>query len=105
MLTSLSIRMKLFVSFAIVIAISAIASIVAINATSVVKQASGWNDHTYKVLLVVKNLGAAIVDQETGMRGFLVSGDKGFLEPYDAGKVSFETELATIKELTSDNAS
>ena len=105
MLTSLSIRMKLFVSFAIVIAISAIASIVAINATSVVKQASGWNDHTYKVLLVVKNLGAAMVDQETGMRGFLVSGDKGFLEPYDAGKVSFETELATIKELTSDNAS
>ncbi|WP_035741994.1 sensor histidine kinase [Parafrankia elaeagni] len=35
---------------------------------------------------------ASLVDQETGMRGYLLQGDDSFLEPYEVGRTS-ETEL------------
>jgi methyl-accepting chemotaxis protein len=104
MLANLKIGLKLLIAFAVVIVISIAASIASLMATSSVKQANQWNDHTYIVLSVAQNVMAAMVDQETGMRGFLVSGDEQFLDPFKSGQVEFKTQLAKLKELTSDNA-
>ena len=104
MLSNLTIGLKLTIAFAVVIVISIAASISSLLATASVKEANQWNDHTYVVLSVAQKVGAAMVDQETGMRGFLVSGDEGFLDPYKSGQVEFNTQLAKLKELTSDNA-
>ncbi|HTN40321.1 MAG TPA: CHASE3 domain-containing protein, partial [Asticcacaulis sp.] len=62
-----------------------------------------WNDHSYKVLAKADSLLMAMVDQETGMRGFLITGAEANLEPYKAGEASFDTEFAKLKDLTSDN--
>lgn len=68
------------------------------------KDADKWNSHTYNVLDHSAALIAAIVDQETGVRGFLVSGDSKFLEPYHAGRKTFDAKLKALLTLTSDNA-
>jgi methyl-accepting chemotaxis protein len=47
---------------------------------------------------------AAMVDQETGVRGYLVSANEGFLEPRIAGSRAFDENLAAVRRLTSDNA-
>lgn len=67
------------------------------------KEADKWNSHTYNVLDHSASLIAAIVDQETGVRGFLVSGDSNFLEPYQAGRKTFDEKLEALLTLTSDN--
>lgn len=67
------------------------------------KEADKWNSHTYNVLDHSAALIAAIVDQETGVRGFLVSGDSNFLEPYHAGRKTFDEKLEALLTLTSDN--
>lgn len=46
---------------------------------------------------------AAMVDQETGVRGYLVSGDEKFLEPSHKGGEAFTAAFAEVKRLTSDN--
>ncbi len=42
-------------------------------------------------------------DAETGQRGFLLTGRRDFLEPYDSGKRAIEAELAGLAALVTDN--
>ncbi|MFC1673185.1 CHASE3 domain-containing protein [Pseudomonadota bacterium] len=67
------------------------------------KKNVGWVSHTYKVIAKANDILAAAVDMETGMRGYLLAGKEGFLDPYKAGKEKFDTLVAEMKETVSDN--
>ncbi|MFH9364562.1 ATP-binding protein [Streptomyces anulatus] len=41
----------------------------------------------------------ALLDQETGIRGFALTGDDTFLEPYEAGKAAEQERLAQVRRL------
>ncbi|EHM28641.1 putative two-component system sensor kinase [Streptomyces sp. W007] len=41
----------------------------------------------------------ALLDQETGIRGFALTGDDSFLEPYEAGKAAEQERLAQVRRL------
>ncbi|MGI9498401.1 MAG: methyl-accepting chemotaxis protein [Geminicoccaceae bacterium] len=69
-----------------------------------IEEADAWNIHTYEVLERADRLIASVVDQETGVRGFLVSGDENFLESYVNGKESFEQAIDELLKLTSDDS-
>ena len=42
----------------------------------------------------------AMIDEETGVRGYSLAGDKSFLAPYDKGMAAAPAELATLQRLT-----
>ncbi|MFE7389110.1 CHASE3 domain-containing protein [Streptomyces sp. NPDC057582] len=44
----------------------------------------------------------ALLDQETGVRGFALSGDKTFLEPYEAGKRDEQRRIARVRAVLGD---
>ena len=50
----------------------------------------------------VVQLGAALVGQETGVRGYLLSGQRQFLEPYTQGIADERAAVARIRQLLSD---
>jgi signal transduction histidine kinase len=50
------------------------------------------------------DLRAAAVDQETGVRGFALTGDPQFLEPYDEGGAAADTAIARLRRLVGDRA-
>jgi methyl-accepting chemotaxis protein len=68
------------------------------------KEAEKWNVHTYKVLATGDDMLKAMINMETGARGFLLAGDQKFLAPYTEGKKSFSDAWDSAKKLTSDNA-
>ncbi len=68
-----------------------------------VRQTTGWVDHTHQVLADASRLLAHAVDMETGMRGFLIAGDDLFLTPFTAGQDAFFTGIAALQETVSDN--
>ena len=45
----------------------------------------------------------ALLDQETGQRGFLLTGDETFLEPYRTGRQDSEEALARLRSLLADD--
>ena len=62
-----------------------------------------WVEHTDRV---INNLNRSLklsVDMETGMRGFLLTGDERFLDPYEVAKPAISTELQNLEELVADN--
>lgn len=62
-----------------------------------------WVEHTDRVINNANEAVKLTVDLETGMRGFLLSGDDKFLEPYETAKPRIEVVLNTLLELTADN--
>lgn len=101
--TNLSISRKLMAAFAMMIAIMAISSAIVYQKTSFIGQSVGWTTHTYIVLEKLNSAMAAMVDQETGVRGYLVSGDDAFLAPYRSGGEAYAAAFRDVKQLTSDN--
>ena len=67
------------------------------------KVTTGWVDHTHEVLASAAGLVAAAVDMETGMRGYLLTGEDDFLAPYQDGKTSFLVEILALQKSVDDN--
>jgi methyl-accepting chemotaxis protein len=96
--------MKVGVTFVILLVVSLAISAVSWNSLSHQEESSGWTVHTYQVLAKMDDIVAAMVDQETGIRGYLLSGgDENFLEPQKAGKETYAAAYAAVRALTSDN--
>ncbi|QHC96111.1 MULTISPECIES: response regulator [unclassified Pseudomonas] len=62
-----------------------------------------WVEHTDRVINNANEAVKLTVDLETGMRGFLLSGDEHFLDPYETAKPRITVALDTLLELTADN--
>lgn len=59
--------------------------------------------NNHKALTIVVSIAKDMVDQQTGQRGFLVTGKDSFLEPYYQGQKNIKTHLADL-HLIIDNA-
>ncbi|WP_246103150.1 methyl-accepting chemotaxis protein [Rhizobium straminoryzae] len=94
---------KIAVVIAALIVVSLIISVVSYRSSSIQSANAYMTDHTYEVMSKVNGALAAMIDQETGMRGFLLAGDRKFLEPQIAGAAAFSENLAAAQKLTADN--
>jgi CheY-like chemotaxis protein/CHASE3 domain sensor protein len=63
----------------------------------------GWVEHTDRVTRAASELQRQSIDMETGMRGFLITGDETFLEPYQSALPRMKPDTAALRELVSDN--
>ncbi|HEY8207102.1 MAG TPA: CHASE3 domain-containing protein, partial [Myxococcaceae bacterium] len=59
--------------------------------------------HSGEVQLVLSQLLSSLVDAETGQRGYLVDGERRFLEPYERALSTWHAEMARLRALTQDN--
>jgi signal transduction histidine kinase len=56
-------------------------------------------DQLDPALQATQDLSVALVNQETGVRGFIVTGNRDFLAPYPQGRQQEEIALATLRQL------
>lgn len=96
---------KLATAFLLVIAVAFATSALTWRNLSALEQNNQWTDHTHKVIAQASAIGAAMVDAETGIRGYLISGADNFLEPYRSSGKAFRSALDEAKRLTADNPS
>ena len=102
-LNKLKISVKLYGGFGIVLVLMAIVSTVTFFSINNLVTSSKWVNHTYEVIRTAESVGAAMVDMETGQRGFMVAGKDEYLEPFNNGKKTFNKLIVKGQELTSDN--
>jgi CHASE3 domain sensor protein len=88
------------VSLVLLIAIGTIAYINISKLTAT----SGWVTHTHEVLEHIAGVVSQLKDAETGQRGYVITGDVAFLEPYHTGSSEVLTVLKELRKLTADNA-
>jgi len=62
-----------------------------------------WVEHTDRVINNANRSLKLSIDMETGMRGFLLTGDEHFLDPYEVAKPAIASELKGLEALVADN--
>jgi CHASE3 domain sensor protein len=65
--------------------------------------AMGRVEHSDRVIAGAQSMAKLAVDQETGMRGFLITGEESYLEPYRRGMPRMQAELDALTRMVSDN--
>ena len=64
---------------------------------------AGWVEHTQNVMRETEAVLSDLKDVDSGVRGYLISGEKRFLAPYVDGLASLPVHMHRLKELTVDN--
>ncbi len=64
-----------------------------------------WVGHTHQVRAELAELLSQLKDAETGQRGYVITGEESYLDPYKSGVTGSKTTLADLKNLTGDNPS
>ncbi|MFE2007951.1 response regulator [Pseudomonas guariconensis] len=62
-----------------------------------------WVEHTDRVIGNANETVKLSIDMETGMRGFLITGDERFLDPYEVAKPRIFTSLKALRAMVQDN--
>ncbi len=104
-LANIRLRTKLLGAFGVVLVVLVIVASAAYRTTTLNQEASDAVIHTFEVIGIARTGFADLVDMETSYRGFLLSGDEAFLQPYLNGSAEVDGQLAHLRELTADNPS
>ncbi|MBP2562307.1 methyl-accepting chemotaxis protein [Neorhizobium galegae] len=104
LIANLRTMIKLVASFSLILLVGLTVNLVTVNSSTTQQEATVWTEHTYQVLRAVDGMIAGMVNQETGLRGYLLAGDEKFLDPQKAGEAQFRAAFEQTKSLTSDNA-
>ena len=67
------------------------------------QQTKAWVNHTHEVLENLGTLLSTLKDAETGQRGYLLTGDAEYLQPYDSATSAIDTQFKDTQSLTRDN--
>ena len=96
-------RLIILASFALSLAISVGLGLYSYRNLRETREASRWEKHTYLVMLELDNLFSSLKDAESGQRGFVITGNRKYLDPYYEALVTVRTHLAALNDLTRDN--
>jgi len=95
---------RLVVGLLAVLLLVALVVVVAWRNAQQAERMAEWVAHTRAVLAQLEHVLRLNVDAQTGLRGYLVTGDEKFLEPYTAARSELPGALQRLQELTADNA-
>jgi CheY-like chemotaxis protein/CHASE3 domain sensor protein len=59
--------------------------------------------HSFDVVEQLQALDLAVRDAETGQRGFLLTGDESYLQPYESARAAVPGVLESLRRLTADD--
>ncbi|MEG3934749.1 MULTISPECIES: CHASE3 domain-containing protein [unclassified Microcoleus] len=62
-----------------------------------------WVSHTHRVLTELEATLSTLKDAETGQRGYLLTGEERYLEPYHSAIARINQQVVGLQQLTADN--
>jgi len=72
--------------------------------TSKVDDDQQWVSHTHEVQTAISRVLSTLQDAETGQRGYLLTNDISYLEPFTSAIGRLDSELSILQQLTIDNS-
>jgi CheY-like chemotaxis protein/CHASE3 domain sensor protein len=101
--TSLTVRAQLLCANTLILILFCSVTAVTYQSTNSLIESSRMVTHTREVMSEATEIIKLVLDMETGQRGFMLTGNDPFLEPYVSAKVKIKERLASAKILVDDN--
>lgn len=90
-------------SFVIALFILVFTSSVSYKHTVVIAESTELLVRSYKIQIQLEQLVSYVKDAETGERGYIITSDSDFLQPYNSAREKVKGSLFTLQYLTSQN--
>ena len=94
---------RLLLGFAAALVGLGLNAYIAHNAVQQLRGSEAWVTHTYEVLREIETDVSLAKDVETGTRGYIITADRNFLEPYDKAKEKVQNKLEPLYTMVRDN--
>ncbi len=101
----ISTERKVGIGFAFALACLGAVGVVSYLSVVHLNEDAAWVEHTHEVLGRLDLLLAALTDAETAERGYVITGEESYLEPYRQSAQDVDVEASRLRELTADNRS
>ncbi len=98
-------RTKLILGYTLIFVLMVVISMITYRTTTAFIDTAGMISHTHQVISNVRQIEKLLIDMETGVRGFLITGTEEFLEPYNDGIKTYDFAVTELKLLVVDNPS
>ena len=98
-----SIGAKIGASFGVALTLLLAVGAVSYNGISKLIDSANWVTHTHQVLSGLDEAFGSLRDAETGQRGYVITGEERYLEPYRGARQGVDRKLEELRRLTSDN--
>jgi signal transduction histidine kinase len=99
----MTVRQKIAIALASAV-LTLLVGLVAVIVVFRLRGAIAAVDHTNLVIRHLDGVLAAMADAETGQRGYIITGDSAYLDPYHSGSALAESHLATLRALVSNDS-
>ncbi|SUY46727.1 methyl-accepting chemotaxis protein [Clostridium putrefaciens] len=100
MMKNIKIKSKITIGLITVMLIMSFVIIISYDCNIKTNKQINENIYTYEIIREADLLNTSIVDMETGIRGYGITGDKEYLEPFNNGKLESRAHLNKLIELT-----
>jgi methyl-accepting chemotaxis protein len=97
-----SIGKKIGSGFGLALVMLATVGAVSYDSTSKLIDSAGWVQHTHEVLNGLDEVLSGMKDAETGQRGYVITGEVRYLEPYRGARDVVDQKMKHVRELTAD---
>jgi signal transduction histidine kinase len=94
---------RLGLGFAVALILLGANAMVAHQSVKSLINAERWVTHTYEILREVETDVSLAKDVETGARGYVITANREFLEPYNAARLKVKNKLEPLYTMTRDN--
>jgi methyl-accepting chemotaxis protein len=94
---------KIAAGFALSFVLLVVVGAVAYTSINKLTTTSRWITHTHEVLEHIASVLSSLKDAETGQRGYVITGDDAFLEPYRTGTGDALNVVKELRRATADN--
>jgi methyl-accepting chemotaxis protein len=102
---NLRIRTKILSVVALVLLLNVFVAVVVYRSILASQEREHEVSRTHEIINLTDNLLLQLVNMETGERGFALTGNEVFLEPYTEGYREYEQTLTQLQEMVSHNRS
>ncbi|MBE9208293.1 methyl-accepting chemotaxis protein [Nostoc sp. LEGE 06077] len=90
---------------AIIVALTAFTNYISNSTTNSLIDSNTWVNNTYAIKAQLKELEKFLIDAETGQRGFIITKEERYLEPFNVAKIKLKDTFSEINNKILDNSS
>jgi len=101
----ITLERQIYLAFIFAMILLSILGFFAYRSINSLNEAIRWKKHTQGVLSQLDETLTLVIDAETGGRGFVITGNESFLEPYTQTKLKIDGILAELRGMLTDNPS
>jgi methyl-accepting chemotaxis protein len=98
-----NVGMKIGIGYAFALVLLVASGALSYRSIKKLEETAGWVGHTHQVLNNMEAVLSGLKDAETGQRGYLLTGNEKYLEPFLSARGAVEEKVKTLRSLTMDN--